>query len=99
MTSLFYSALGRRNAPPWLDSTLSERYMAATPRFRSDDVLSEVITNVRSVSKLTGGFQIGHVNITGLVVVNPVVCSLPDTVAVGYSGKASIASQTAARTQ
>jgi len=96
---LFYPALGRKNAPPWLGSALSERYMAATPRLRSDAVLSEVMIKVRNVSRPSGGFQTGQINIMGLVAVNPVVCSLPDIAAVGYSGRASTASQTAARTQ
>lgn len=101
VVSSFYSisVLGRKNAPPWLDSARSERYTAVTPRLSSDAVLSEVMINVRSVSKPIGGFQIGQLNILGLVAVNPVVCSLPDMTAVGYSGMASTASQTAARTQ
>ena len=101
LVSSFYSisALGRKNAPPWLDSARSERYTAVTPRLSSDAVLSEVMIKVRSVSKPIGGFQIGQLNILGLVAVNPVVCSLPDMAAVGYSGMASTASQTAARTQ
>ena len=73
--------------------------MAFTPRLRSDALRSEVMINVRSVSKLIGGSQIGQLNIMGLIVVNPVVCSLPDIAAVGYSGKASTANQIAARTQ
>jgi hypothetical protein len=73
--------------------------MAVTPRLRSDALLSEVMINVRSVSKLIGGSQIGQLNIIGLVALNPVVCSLPDMDAVGYNGKASTANQIAARTQ